>query len=157
MPVMRSHTLSAAFLALPVLMFAFLSPVSAAASVNFRHMYDSNVTIYSSFKNISSAHNKWSKDNPSHCAAGSHKWWAYKAHNDVAKVASLSQQLTGATAAQRKKHVYRAMSQTIHDLRHWSTTQITPRLAKCKSMPGNSNKVDVDLANVANDLGLTYY
>jgi hypothetical protein len=47
--------------------------------------------------------------------------------------------------------------QTIKDLKHWGTTQIVPRLVKCKVTPSSSYPVEQDLSNDQVDLGISTY
>ena len=125
--------------------------------VSFTDLFNSASDTYTALQNAATAHNTFVKHHSSACASEHGKWWVSKVPQDLAQVGRLQSRLSQASAAQKKKAVYRDLVKTAHDLKHWTQTAITPRLGTCKVMAAQSSKVDLDLSNVCNDLNCGTY
>jgi hypothetical protein len=130
---------------------------SAAGTVSFRNLFNTASDSYTSLQNVAAAHNSFVKHHEAACASQHSKWWVSKVPQDVSQIDKLETRLSQATATQKKKAAYHDLVKTAHDLKHWAQTAITPRLITCKVIAGQSSKVDLDLSNVSNDLGLGTY
>ena len=140
-----------------LLLIGSSTTVSAARVVSFTDLFNSASDTYTALQNAATAHNTFVKHHSSACASEHGKWWVSKVPQDLAQVGRLQSRLSQASAAQKKKAVYRDVVKTAHDLKHWTQTAITPRLDTCKVMAAQSSKVDLDLSNVCNDLNCGTY
>jgi hypothetical protein len=130
------------------------SPAMASSSTNtYISIYNTITNDYTSLQNIAVAHNHWASSHKTNCSSGqAKKRWPGRYLKVVTSVSNGEKKLNSI-----KKHsgpLYADFVKTFTDLVHWMNSALKSGLQTCNPVPKINMKLNADLDNDANALGL---